>query len=66
MKVIERREQVQRFRLCFNCLRPGPCRRTAKAGHAVYPAVEGDTTEFCTATYRRRKIERMSQMLHRQ
>ena len=71
LKRNERTEHVQKFRQCFNCLRPGHMSKhmTAKAGHAghaVYPAVEGDTTGFCTTTYRRRKLQRMSQMLQRQ
>ena len=31
---------------CFNCLRSGHMSRTAKAGHVVYPAVEGDKRTF--------------------
>ena len=68
LKVNERPEHVQKFRLCFNCLRPGHMSKlmTAKAGHAghaVYSAVEGDTTGFCTTTYRRTILQGMSQML---
>ena len=64
LKVNERPEHVQKFRLCFNCLKPGHTSKDCrKAGHVVYPAVEGGTTGFCTANYRRRKLQRMSQML---
>ena len=73
LKVNERREHVQKFRLCFNCLKPGhmskDCRSKLQCTQlwtTVYPAVEGGTTGSCTANYRRRKLQRISQMLQLQ
>ena len=37
MKVNERREQVQKFRLCFNCLRPGHMSKDCKSRTGSVP-----------------------------
>ena len=66
MKVNERQEQVQKFRLSFNCLRPGHMSKDCKSRHVVYPVVEGDITDFCTTTCRKRILQGISQMLQRQ
>ena len=37
MKVLERREHVQKFRLCFNCLRPGHMSKDCKSPTCSVP-----------------------------
>ena len=42
MKVLERREHVQKFRLCFNCLGPGHMSNYCKSRTCSVPTVERD------------------------
>ena len=49
----ERREHVQKFRLCFNCLRPGQRQRIAKVEPAVCLIVEDNTTNFAQCFLKR-------------
>ena len=50
LKLIERREHVQKF-VCFSIVwEQLICPTTAREGHVLSPSVEGDTTDFSTAT----------------
>ena len=66
MKLNERREHVPKFRLSFNCLRPGHHSKDCKSRTISVPNCGQHTTSFCTANSQRRRPQQLPQMLREQ
>ena len=66
LKVNERREHVQKFPLCFNCLKPGRMSKDCRSRTCSVPSCGRRHNRLLHSELRRRKLQRMSQMLQLQ
>ena len=67
MKVNERQEHVQKFRLCFNCLKPGHMSKDCRSRTCSVPSCGRRHNRILHSELPKKELQkRMSQMLQRQ